>query len=454
MSTYQASVNPDGDINCESFQGSGQLGSNDTCLLNCNVANANIGNFDCRTAGTCIINCIAPSCLEGTYIYAANSKNLTVYATAELCMANTEIQLPSGGDAILTADTLGNSDNDMIFYSSWIEQNGNTNSLILNCVDTAQIANEECSEMDIWMGDGIYLEINIDGAEMENSQIECPKDSTYNGPSVAPCIIDATKAESTYGTSIFTNHGTPQDVIFYANSSNGGNYTQTTMECKEHSRRGSDIIGDSFIDTRCWNSPATTTTPSTSNTVNTDIVSTTIMTTPSPISSPVSSTIMLTNAPSLYQIQSVAPFTTTINGIPSTTKPRSENSAFVGNSELIIFVLSAVIVLMIITSIAYFCIKHKRKKQRQRQKHDEEMWNAQAINPANNIQMEMSMNMDPNENIKVHRVLSESQISPDHAMAVDDDMVIDTSGENMEGAKPKLVNLDSDAMYDNICIIC
>eukprot|EP01084_Bolivina_argentea_P304465 525822_1 len=102
---YAPAVSNNIDIDCDAGP-NGQLGANDICRIVCNLI-GDISSINCRSAGTCILECTGEACMKYTSMYATNSNNLEVYASGSDCIDNIDLYLPKNGNATIVIDTEG-----------------------------------------------------------------------------------------------------------------------------------------------------------------------------------------------------------------------------------------------------------------------------------------------------------------------------------------------------------
>ena len=238
----------------------GNAGSNDTCHIICTANDNNAqSNVYCGRAGTCIIDCVEEKCLLNGKINATGSGILRINATSTECMMATQTYLPFQGTAVINVNDYGiKADEIMKDAKVW----GNfTNNITISCTQpsSASGSKEECRSLEVYAADAQYLEININGAEMnENSRVECPDNSAYEG---VPCIINGTTADS-LKIWIIANNGSPHQLLYYDNG-NG----LSRLQCKngEFEAKVNSSTG-TFENTICWIDQSPTVSPSTNPT--------------------------------------------------------------------------------------------------------------------------------------------------------------------------------------------
>eukprot|EP01083_Nonionella_stella_P143508 446218_1 len=165
------------------------------CNIHCNVPEHNqIYEYNCGNSTNCLFHCEEKKCANGAAIYGANSTNLnvTLDAKAQQCFKNAHVVTPSHGNAYFhNGNVASKGYRGMKVYAGINAQN-----IIINCDGTSAI--DECKEMEVHASTAQFLQINI-GDQTNNTYesgiIECPTNSHYKGPHLAPCIIDATHGE-------------------------------------------------------------------------------------------------------------------------------------------------------------------------------------------------------------------------------------------------------------------
>eukprot|EP01084_Bolivina_argentea_P183305 316335_1 len=214
---YEPAIVDNENINCNA---GGTLGPDDTCLIKCNI-NDDIGDIDCKSAGKCRLECTGVACFKTQVLIATNVKNLEIYATSEECLLESDFYLPNGGNATIIIDA---AEDRIAEKASFHSQS--TDHIWIKCIDTVGSSHShECDDININAADAQFLSLIAIGAEINSfsgseGAVNCPINSNYKGPEPAPCIINATYADSgPQDMNIYTKNGSPKDVIFYGNPS-------------------------------------------------------------------------------------------------------------------------------------------------------------------------------------------------------------------------------------------
>eukprot|EP01084_Bolivina_argentea_P096540 173546_1 len=312
------------DIDCDA---DGVLGPNDICLIRCDI-DTDIGNIDCKSAGTCILECVgyngsfSTGCFETQILNATNTQNLQIYASGESCMERSEIYMPYRGNATIIIDTEGaNADR---IAESTIFHSQSTDHIFITCIDIFDTGNGECQDMQIFASDAHFLLLTSIGAETysfagSGFEVHCPVDSNYKGTYDAPCIINMTYAGNAEDIDIHTKNGLPKDVILY-----DGTSTDTHVHCLA----GSMTYPFSSTDI-CWmtNNP-------TSDPTNIPTINPTNVPTINPTNEPTTN-MPTTHIPTTYSPTTHAPITNVpttqypTTNVPTTYSPTTVNpSAF------------------------------------------------------------------------------------------------------------------------------
>eukprot|EP00487_Bulimina_marginata_P008796 TRINITY_DN31930_c0_g1_i1.p1 TRINITY_DN31930_c0_g1~~TRINITY_DN31930_c0_g1_i1.p1 ORF type:complete len:247 (-),score=29.52 TRINITY_DN31930_c0_g1_i1:2-742(-) len=207
----------------------GALTSDDYSIIDCN-SNADI--IQCGEAGHCMLRCNVDRCFDAGTLYASDSNTLTISANAEECMRLSRIYSPDYGNVNIY---IGSSANPIsgIFKEMTIYDGVHTNSITMDCSDPSGDTpnNKECRYLTINAQRSRYLKVIADDrASLDWATINCPLKSDYNGPDIAPCIIDASgNYVDASNMNINTLNGSPQDVIFTGHPT--GDYTNVQLNC-------------------------------------------------------------------------------------------------------------------------------------------------------------------------------------------------------------------------------
>eukprot|EP01083_Nonionella_stella_P283908 966368_1 len=242
-------------------------GPTGTCTLICNKDyGMRYRTFNCGNAGTCIIQCNKKQCLRSSTIIASNSHTFQIACSnsGNNCIGYSTIYLPNAGDATLD---MGNSKKclrDIKVYAGTNTQN------IQIHLDSTLESRDEAKNIKIYASSARYLYVSLsNNLEWDDGIVECPVNSNYAGPDIAPCIIDGSgdRVKGTdgrfEGMKIYAPQGAPYGVHFI-----GGNWivNKNTLYCTDiDALNGFYETGSSYlpIDTSddCWWTHSPTTDP-------------------------------------------------------------------------------------------------------------------------------------------------------------------------------------------------
>eukprot|EP01084_Bolivina_argentea_P017919 33407_1 len=236
--TYLTSSNSGADYTCT------ETGQGSTCTIHCNQVDQRGYNFNCGTAEDCYFYCDEQKCAKEAVINASNSNNLYVIASGRECMKKSTVNAPNYGNAYLSMPSSLKG-----FKEMNVKSGTHTKNIIIDC-DSTQTDKDECKLMNVYASTAEYLEINIaNGIEFEEAIIECPVNSNYNGPSIAPCIINASNNGKIGKLTINAPNGIPKNV--WIDIGSGQYIAPVTINC--------NLLSGSFSSTSpftssssCW----------------------------------------------------------------------------------------------------------------------------------------------------------------------------------------------------------
>eukprot|EP01084_Bolivina_argentea_P183016 315865_1 len=218
-STYYVSKNKYTSYTCPD-------GPTGTCNIYCDY---NYGVYqrelDCASAGQCNIYCTSKKCAQYATITASNSNNLNIIATSTSneCVKKANIYVPNYGNASFDDTTSKRGLRGIRVYAGT-----NTQNIIIN-VESPNIAGDDVRDMKIYASTAEYVHITLSNAlEWQNGYLECPVNSPYNGPNIAPCILDASNGNGIINSvEIIAPDGIPKNVYIYPGRYQGTN----TIKC-------------------------------------------------------------------------------------------------------------------------------------------------------------------------------------------------------------------------------
>eukprot|EP01083_Nonionella_stella_P024050 66535_1 len=251
--------------------------STDTCHIFCDQSelDSQTRTFSCANAGQCYFHCEEKKCISSGYVNGSNAHHLYVDISAQECMKYGTVYTPSNGNATFTMSA------NKGFKGMSIESGSNTQNIIINCVADTD-GKDDCKEMSINAPNANYLEITVANAlEFEKSKVVCPVDSTYNGPSDAPCVLRVFRSGIVKDVTVYTSQGTPHDfVVVSDDTAEISSDNPLTLVCDN----GSDEFPFSSSST-CWNTMSPTMKP-TNNPSSFPTTSTTVHPTVYPSATP------------------------------------------------------------------------------------------------------------------------------------------------------------------------
>jgi len=317
--------------------------------------------INCGTVQDCYFRCGKSKAFQGGFLNAQNASNLIVSSSADECMKQATINLPNNGNASFTMTAQKS------FKEITVNAGPNTQNIFIDC----SFGNgDECKTMQMNAESAQYLEIRVDGVGSELNEfavVNCPRHSSYQGPEIAPCIIDASNGGRLIDVTVHTLFGMPQDVWIKTDDQFPGTLDNVVITC--NNQTGSSLnFGDTFFQQGdCWLTPAPT-------------IETTVPITTTTITATTATTSEVAENPTEPRIKAIyQPQTTPINvaavSPPNTTKTNMDVDLFVdapaasttssnldATQSVIIAVLCAVMVLCF-CMIAFVCYK-KRKDRR------------------------------------------------------------------------------------------
>eukprot|EP01083_Nonionella_stella_P148141 468489_1 len=201
-STYNVSSDPSKSYQCPDNQ--------DNCYIYCDVLDhRNLNVYDCHNAVNCHFHCDEHKCGENAVINAANANNLYINQASDgkECLKSANITTPNYGNASFnTVSKKG-------FKQMTVFAGTNANEITIDTSGAIHDPNGgEYIKMNVHASTARYLRITI-GSQLEwsTATVECPVQSTYNGPDVSPCMIHASNGLLTDVT-IIAPDGTPKNV--------------------------------------------------------------------------------------------------------------------------------------------------------------------------------------------------------------------------------------------------
>eukprot|EP01084_Bolivina_argentea_P290031 498133_1 len=260
-SNYYVSSNPGQDYTCT---------GNSTCNIYCDSSYSTIGaTFNCGNAGECYFYCEEKKCAQTITLNATNSNNLYVVlnSNSDECMKSTIIYTPEYGNAYFDMGDSRKGFRGMAVYAGNFAQN-----IIINMPGTTPF--DDCREMQVYASSADFCKITFgNDLEWQDGILECPVNSPYNGPEIAPCVIDASAGNDGIitDTTIYANEGIPKDVYIIGGVFSG----TTTIQCNS---LGQISYAPFNSASGCWNTRNPTTDPTKNPTVTTN------NSTPTPIS--------------------------------------------------------------------------------------------------------------------------------------------------------------------------
>eukprot|EP01083_Nonionella_stella_P076218 207570_1 len=179
------------------------------CEIVCDLSDhKQVYNIYCEDATECTLRCEEKKCFSKANIYGGTTPNLivTLGKKGQECFSDAKVYAPNGGSAYFYNGVAPKGYKKINIFSD------NTQEIVLNCDGTA--GNDECKQMNIDASSAQFFQLNFNGAteaEFEAGTIKCPVDSSYKGPEIAPCIIDASNG-ALLDVTIDAPDGTPKGV--------------------------------------------------------------------------------------------------------------------------------------------------------------------------------------------------------------------------------------------------
>eukprot|EP01084_Bolivina_argentea_P232374 391665_1 len=203
-------------------------GSSTTCNIFCDSGENknNPPDFDCGNAGECYFHCNEKKCSSSGTLDATSSNNLYVIVgtNGEECMKAVTVNTPQYGNANFN---MGQSKKG--FKNMIVNAGTNAQNIIINIPGTTANG-DDVKQMEVRASTAQFVKITFgNGLEWEDGLLECPVNSLYDGPEVAPCIIDASNGADgiLLDTEIIAPDGIPKNVYI-----KGGNFQgSTTIQC-------------------------------------------------------------------------------------------------------------------------------------------------------------------------------------------------------------------------------
>eukprot|EP01083_Nonionella_stella_P263804 895702_1 len=181
--------------------------------------------YDCGEAIQCNFHCDEKQCGQNSVIRGSNAYNLNItqQSEGENCLKDSVIYAPDHGSAYFETHSKEGF-KDMTVWSGY-----NTQNVIIQCGSshTEDKRDAYCQNMNVYASTSQFVRIDITHNHVfEAAVVECPTNSTYNGPMIARCIIDASDGIMSDIT-IFAENGIPLD--FYVTGCD--NACASTLSC-------------------------------------------------------------------------------------------------------------------------------------------------------------------------------------------------------------------------------
>eukprot|EP01083_Nonionella_stella_P158123 514256_1 len=183
-STYYVQSAPSSNYQCPSGEA--------LCHIYCDQAeHTNHNTYDCNDAQHCYFHCDAKLCGEWSEINAANAihLNVTQASSGQQCLQFANVTTPDHGNAYLSSYAKKG------FWGMNLFAGTNANQIIIDVSDEKNDKKVDLQEMNIYAGTATYFNFNLGNLEWKASILECPANSAYNGPDIAPCTIDASNGK-------------------------------------------------------------------------------------------------------------------------------------------------------------------------------------------------------------------------------------------------------------------
>jgi len=234
-----------------------------------------------------------------------------------------------------------------------------TQRIAINC--TFGTGNE-CNGLVVHAQTAQYLEVVV-GAESEldgNAVVNCPQNSSYQGPEIAPCIIDASDGGMITAITINTLDGIPNDVWIKTGAIP---LTRVSITCSA----GSGGFDEQNI---CWHSSTdapTTSVPATTTATTTTTTTTATTATTTTVSNPANHTSTAIATSSHDDISTTRLREGGVVDLETTTQnfdiSKQNNSAASSNTEPAVFWICMALVLFICL-LSIFMLRYFKKRAR------------------------------------------------------------------------------------------